>query len=251
LAVPNPLLSVVTVTFNARAAFEKTAASVRAQTWRHRIEYLVVDGASTDGTVAAIQAAAERSEVDAWVSEPDRGIYDAMNKATARARGEYVLFLNAGDTFPAADTVERFLDLGTDRPDYVWGDCEVDQGGQQVLDPARLMVRFLYRQMTVSHQSLAVRTEVLRRHPFDLSLKVAADYAVLCALVTSGAPGLYRPVVVGRIEEEGFSSKNFFRGLDEKRRVSRQFFPADQWRAAPYFALWSLYMRLKLLLKAN
>jgi hypothetical protein len=153
--------------------------------------------------------------------------------------------------FPCPDTVERLFDLGTSRPDYLWGDSEVDRHGQLIPDPADRMVRFLYRQMTVCHQSLAVRTSVLRQHPFDLSLKVAADYAVLCALVTSGAPGLYRPVVVSRVLDEGFSSKNFFRGLDEKRRVSRRFFPGDRWRSEPYFALWGLYMKLKLLFRAH
>lgn len=241
-----PLLTVVTVTFNALEGFAKTAASVQAQSWRHQIEYLVVDGGSTDGTVEAVRAAADRGQVDAWVSEADRGIYDAMNKATARARGEFVLFMNAGDVFPATDTVERLFDLGTARPDYVWGDSEVDREGRLLPDPADRMVRFLYRQMTVCHQSLAVRTTVLRQHPFDLSLKVAADYGVLCALVTAGVPGVYRPVVVSRVLDEGFSSKNFFRGLEEKRRVSRRFFPGDRWRSEPYFALWGLYMHLKL-----
>lgn len=244
--MPNPLLTVVTVTFNAKTAFLDTLASVRTQTVRNRIEYLVIDGASSDGTVDEVREAAGRGEVDAWTSEPDRGIYDAMNKAVARARGEYVLFLNAGDRFPAADTLERFLDFGDARPGFVWGDCEVHRAGKNLPDPAHRMLRFLYRQMTVSHQSLAIRTELLRSHPFDLTLKVAADYAVLCALVAEGFDGLYRPLVVSRVEDEGFSSKHFFLGLEEKRRVSRRFFPGDQWRARPYFALWGLYMKLKI-----
>ena len=241
-----PLLTVVTVMFNALKDFPKTSSSVQEQTWRHRIEYLVIDGASTDGTLVVVRDAADRGEVDSWVSEPDRGIYDAMNKATVLARGEFTLFMNAGDVFPARDTVERLFDLSGAKPDYVWGDSEVDRSGRLLPDPAPRMARFLYRQMTVCHQSLAVRTSVLRQYPFDLELRVAADYAVLCALVTSGAPGVYRPVVVSRVLDEGFSSKNFFRGLDEKRRVSRQYFPGDRWRSEPYFALWGLYMRLKL-----
>jgi glycosyltransferase involved in cell wall biosynthesis len=244
--VPNPLLTVVTVTFHAREGFLKTLASVQAQTVRSRIEYLVIDGASTDGTLEEVRAAAARGEVDGWTSEPDRGIYDAMNKGTGRARGDYVLFLNAGDVFPTPDTVERFLDLGASRPGFVWGDSEVDRGGRILADPADRMARFLYRQMTVCHQSLAVRTDLLRANPFDLSLRVAADYAVLCALVTEGVEGLFRPVTVSRVQDEGFSSKNFFLGLDEKRQISRRFFPRDRWRSEPYFALWGLYMKLKI-----
>ena len=111
------------------------------------------------------------------------------------------------------------------------------------------MPRFLYRQMTVCHQSLAVRSQLLRAHPFDLSLKVAADYEVLCALVTGGGSGLYRPLVVSRVMDEGFSSKNFFLGLVEKRRVSRRFFPQEQWKARSYFLFLGMYMRWKTLLK--
>lgn len=236
----------MTVTYNAEGVFTKTLASVSAQTARNRLEYLVVDGASSDRTVEAIELAAVRGEVDTWISEPDHGIYDAMNKAVSRARGEYVLFLNAGDNFAAEDTVEQFLDTSSARPDFFWGDCEIVSGGRLVPDRADQMLRFLYRQMTVSHQSLAIRTDLLRSHPFDITLKVAADYEVLCWLVVSGRQGKYVPVVVSRIEEEGFSSRNFFRGLAEKRAVSRRYFPQQQWRSVPYFVVWGLYMKLKI-----
>jgi len=244
--VADPLLTVVTVTYNARESFLKTLASVRSQTMRTRLEYLVVDGASTDGTLEAIREAADRGEVNSWISEPDRGIYDAMNKAVSRARGEYLLFMNAGDIFPANATVECFFDIGQVRPDYLWGDSEVDRGGRILSDPAGAMLRFLYRQMTVCHQSLAVGTELLRNHPFDLTLKVVADYAVLCELVSAGCRGLYRPLVVSRVQDEGFSSQHFFRGLAERRSVSRAHFPGEQWKAKPYFVLLGLYMRLKI-----
>lgn len=240
----NPLLTVVTVTFNARTAFSKTLGSVQEQSFRDRIEYLVVDGASTDGTVGVIKEAS--GTIDQWVSEPDLGIYDAMNKATSLARGKFVLFLNAGDIFPTTDTLERFLAKEVGDAGFLWGDSEVDRDGEAIPDPASRMLRFLYRQMTVCHQSLAVRRDLLLSHPFDLSLKVAADHAVLCALVTEGIEGLYRPVVVSRVLDQGFSSRNFFLGLAEKRLVSRRYFPRDQWRARPYFALWGLYMKLKI-----
>lgn len=198
-----------------------------------------------------MRAAAGRGQVDAWISEPDQGIYDAMNKAAARARGRYVLYLNAGDVFPAADTLERFLAWGEDEPAFVWGDSEVDLAGTLLPDPADRMPRLLYRQMTVCHQSLAVRTDLLRAHPFDLSYRVCADYEVLCALVTGGHTGRYRPVTVSRVQDEGYSSRNFFAGLREKRRISRRYFPRDQWRAGPYFTLWGLYMRMKTVFKEH
>jgi glycosyltransferase involved in cell wall biosynthesis len=234
------------VTFNPGDRFIRTLESVQVQTARKHLEYLVIDGASTDGTVAEVARAAKQGLVDGWVSEPDRGIYDAMNKAVCRATGSYVLFLNAGDVFPAKDTLERFLSFSELGPAFFWGDSEVDRDGKIVHDPADRMERFLYRQMTVCHQSLAVRRDVLLSHPFDLSLRVAADYSVLCALMTAGEVGVYRPVTVSRVEDLGFSSKHFFLGLAEKRAVSRRFFPQDQWRARPYFTIWGLYMRMKI-----
>jgi glycosyltransferase involved in cell wall biosynthesis len=241
-----PLLTVVTVTFNAGDAFLRTLESVRTQTVRSQIEYLVVDGASSDGTREAIQRAANDGEVDSWKSEPDRGIYDAMNKAASVARGCYTLFLNAGDVFPAVDTLEKFLKIGDSRPSFLWGDSEIDRKGRLIPDPAAHALRFLYREMMVSHQSLAVGTDLLRAQPFDLAFRVAADHDQLCALVASGHQGLYQPVVVSRTLDEGFSSRNFFLGLAEKRQISRRYFPGDQWRAVPYFALLDIYMKLKI-----
>src|SRR5690606_41497725 len=97
-----PVLSIITVTFNCRDLLPRTLESVQEQSFPG-IEHVVVDGASTDGTLDLIRAHADR--LGSWVSEPDKGIYDAMNKGLHMARGEYVLFLNAGDTFFSKDTV--------------------------------------------------------------------------------------------------------------------------------------------------
>src|SRR5690606_30099751 len=97
-----PVLSIITVTFNCRDLLPRTLESVQEQSFPG-IEHVIVDGASTDGTLDLIRAHADR--LGSWVSEPDKGIYDAMNKGLHMARGEYVLFLNAGDTFFSKDTV--------------------------------------------------------------------------------------------------------------------------------------------------
>ena len=242
----HPRLSVVTVTYNAREGFQKTLASVNSQTARSQLEYVVIDGASTDGTLDAIRGAAAHGEVDVWLSEKDNGIYDAMNKAVTKARGEYVLFMNAADTFVNAQTVERLVLWMETAPGFLWGDCLVERKGQLLLDPAKRMLRFLYRQMTVSHQSLAVRTDLLRTHPFDLQFRVAADYAVLCALVSEKEKGVYCSFPIAATQDEGFSSRNFFQGLSEKRELSHRYFPAERWRADPYFLLLWFYMTIKL-----
>ncbi|NNM66983.1 MAG: hypothetical protein HKM06_03100, partial [Spirochaetales bacterium] len=89
------------------------------------------------------------------------------------------------------------------------------------------------------------RTDLLKSHPFDLRFRVAADYAVLCALVSEGEWGVYRPLPVAKTQDEGFSSRNFFLGLSEKRQLSRRYFPRQRWRAESYFFLLRIYMTLK------
>ena len=94
---------------------------------------------------------------------------------------------SAGDRFPSADTVARLLDATADHSDYLWGDSEVDRGGQILPDPAHQMLRLLYRQMTVCHQSLAVRTELLQNHP--ISVQRIIQRAGPCGHVDDGVTG--------------------------------------------------------------
>src|SRR6266550_7698355 len=104
MARPDPLLTIVTINFNNAAGLDKTIQSITEQSFSPK-EYIVVDGGSTDASLALIGAHA--SKIDAILNEPDRGIYDAMNKGVALARGEWVLFLNSGDMFVADDILER------------------------------------------------------------------------------------------------------------------------------------------------
>ncbi len=100
----SPLVSVVTVTYNAEPFLEKTLRSVQEQTC-DSLEHIVIDGGSKDGTVGIIRAHADR--IAYWTSEPDRGIFDAMNKGIAAARGTWVNFMNAGDAFYGPDAIEN------------------------------------------------------------------------------------------------------------------------------------------------
>lgn len=100
-----PRVSVITVCYNAVSAIQRTILSVLSQTYEN-IEYIIIDGKSTDGTLAIIKK--YESRIAFWLSEPDNGIYDAMNKAIDKATGEWVLFMNADDEFVDNKVVERF-----------------------------------------------------------------------------------------------------------------------------------------------
>ena len=102
-----PTFSIITVTFNAEKFLERTILSVLGQTYP-RIEYILVDGASKDGTLAIVENYAPR--IDKWVSEPDAGLYDAMNKGMKMASGDYICFLNAGDSFYEPETLQKMVD---------------------------------------------------------------------------------------------------------------------------------------------
>lgn len=102
----NPLISVVTVSYNAVSTIEQTILSVINQTYPH-IEYIIIDGGSTDGTVDIIKKYADK--IAYWVSEPDKGIYDAMNKGIKVATGEWINFMNSGDCLYRNDTIEKIL----------------------------------------------------------------------------------------------------------------------------------------------
>lgn len=181
--------TIVTCTFNAQATLECTLDSVRTQTYMH-LEHLIVDGASTDNTLAiARQYKEDTAEEDTChdiiiTSEPDRGLYDAMNKALNRATGDYVLFLNAGDTFPSPDTLEMVAESvgdGESLPAVLYGDTDIvdDEGRfirhRRLAAPRRLTWRSFMRGMLVCHQAFYARTDLAKANPYNLDYRFSAD----------------------------------------------------------------------------
>jgi len=164
--VPRPLVSVVTVAYNALEPLRRTLDSVRAQRW-DGIEQIVIDGGSTDGTVELLSA--RDREIAFWRSERDRGIYDAMNKGLVQAIGDYVLFLNSGDVLQGK-VLYPGQDFGRLLPvkalDF-WG------------RPRMLRLRDIRLGMPYCHQGMLFRNRDLM--PFDTTLPVAADYEFFLA----------------------------------------------------------------------
>ena len=121
---PTPKFSIITVTYNAEKVLEDTIQSVISQTYHH-IEYIIVDGASKDGTISIINR--YRPHIHTVVSEPDKGLYDAMNKGIALASGDYLCFLNAGDCFHEDDTLQQMVHTinGSELPDVLYGETAI------------------------------------------------------------------------------------------------------------------------------
>lgn len=168
-----PLISVVTICYNAKNDLEKTILSVLSQTYQD-IEYIIIDGGSTDGTVDIIHKYSER--LFYWISEPDKGIYDAMNKGMDRATGSWINFMNAGDTFCDNEVIKNIFGYN-DLSDYsvIYGDCYVSKLNQLQYLKASSMKK-VHVQMPFCHQSSFIRKIRLR---FSIDLKIAADYQMI------------------------------------------------------------------------
>lgn len=171
-----PLVSIVTVVYNGMATLERTIKSVLDQTYPN-IQYIIVDGGSTDGTIDLLKRYEDR--IDLWVSGRDKGIYDAMNKGVALCTGEWVGLINADDWYEK-DTVERVVNsIRTNAgANIVHGDIWLHYpNGQRTLKRARLSGFLLkYWEMVLNHPSFFVRRSFYEGRPFDDRLKVSADH---------------------------------------------------------------------------
>lgn len=202
-----PLISVVTVCFNAVKDIEKTILSVINQTYEN-IEYIIIDGGSTDGTVDVIKKYADR--ITYWMSEPDKGIYDAMNKGIKVATGEWINFMNAGDCFYNNNVVSAVFCAGG-LPDKI--EADIVYGYQIHTFPFGKYVRKklpfeVFRQgMPIGHPSSFVRTELMKSNMFDLRFKIAADYNFFYHQWIAGRRFLHVNVIVADFEaSQGVSS---------------------------------------------
>lgn len=174
-----PLFTIITVTYNAEALIERTIESILGQTYDN-LEYIIVDGASTDGTMEIIKKYKDSHMT--WRSEPDNGIYDAMNKAINLATGDYVWFINAGDTLHNENTLEDLAEgiPGKILPDVIYGETAITgpdgkvQAMRRLKAPARLTWKSFRMGMLVCHQSFLAKR--VTAPCFDLTYKYSADY---------------------------------------------------------------------------
>ena len=173
----SPLFSIITITYNAQEVLRPTLASVRGQSFRN-FEHIIIDGASRDDTVSI--ARNEGIEGIKIFSEPDRGLYDAMNKGIARATGRYLIFLNAGDSFADSNALCRLAEAAKDNPDIIYGqtqlvDAERTIVGMRHLSAPRMLTADSFKHgMLVCHQAFVARRDMVPL--YDLSYRFSADY---------------------------------------------------------------------------
>lgn len=197
-------LSVITINYNNRDGLRKTIESVVNQTYME-FEYIVIDGGSTDGSVDVIKEYAEK--IDYWVSEPDKGIYNAMNKGIDVAKGEYCLFLNSGDYLFSSSVFDECIPY-LDGTDVITGTLKLDSG-YIIPAPNRVTLPFFYSFDTLSHPTSFIKTCLLKKYHYDEKLALVSDWKFFTkVLIFDGAS--YKPVseIIAVFDTTGVSSLN-------------------------------------------
>ena len=217
-----PRVSVVTVVYNGAAHIEETIRAVAAQTYQE-IEHIVVDGGSTDGTVEILRRLEHR--LDCWVSEPDKGVYDAMNKGIALVSNprSYVLFANADDALYAPDVIERAMDAAGGA-DLVYGRMAFTDGAYSAVMGRPVQLSDLARE-TLCHPATFVRREVFDRvGRFNTSYRLAADYDHIVRCFSHPVSTQFVDVIVSRMRMGGLSGDRFMLSCRERKSVIRSRF---------------------------
>ena len=225
-------ITVITVVFNGKKYIEQTILSVINQSYAN-IEYIIIDGGSTDGTVDIIQKYSDH--IHYWSSEPDKGVYDAMNKGIDHATGKWINFMNAGDYFYSPDSVLQMFSAEDDIDKYaiVYGDAEFRLNKLSYIIEARENSES-NEFMPFSHQASFVRSDIAKKTKFDLSYKIAADTAFSLRLIREGSQFKHIPVVVCSYDaQEGLSVKNEIRRSKELVTMQEKLNGADP--NTPYF----------------
>lgn len=214
----NPLISVVTVSYNAVSTIEQTILSVINQTYPH-IEYIIIDGGSTDGTVDIIKKYADK--IAYWVSEPDKGIYDAMNKGIKVATGEWINFMNSGDCLYRNDTIEKILNKSstTNNVSIIYGKtmkifekyCTIE------LPP---MLSKIKSRLPFCHQSSFIKLELQQMHPYNTNYKLVADDEFFYSMYMNNVIFLFVDEIISKYDAySGVSSCNIKQALWENYQI--------------------------------
>lgn len=236
MSEPPLKISVATVTYNASAAIARTIQSVESQTYPF-VEHIIVDGNSQDDTLEQVHHYQERNSIArvrheiSCISEPDEGLYDAMNKAIDMATGDYIVYLNAGDKFHAPNTLQQIAEMVPKgvRPAVVFGDTDIvdDEGNfirhRRLAPPKQLNWRSFRSGMLVCHQAFYARTDLARANKYNLRYRFAADFdwciRIMHAAKRNKLPLLNSHLILADYIHEGLTTRNHQASLKERFRI--------------------------------
>lgn len=214
-------VTVVTAVLNDAGHIEQTILSVISQT-DIEIEYIIVDGGSKDGTLELIGK--YKDKISLLISEPDRGVYDAMNKGIKYSTGDFVYFLNSGDVLlnPSILSKIKFEDVNV-RNTIIYGNVVVAYGNIEALEKPRPFFnsKMKFKGIGICHQSMFFPGELIRNEKYDLSYKIAADYDLVYRLWRKGTEFLYKDITIAKYDWGKGISSNPYKLLDVYRENAR------------------------------
>lgn len=220
---PKPLISIVTVCFNAETTIVPTLKSVKEQS-ETDYEHIIIDGASNDSTLRLIEE--YKSDRTVVFSEPDKGIYHAMNKGLYKSNGKYVLFLNAGDTFASSETLSRFAEAIRQNPtaDIFYGQTAIINSTGKILGPRhltappRLNADSFKKGMLVCHQAFMVRHSIAPE--YDTKYRFSADFDWCIRCLKNSKENIYLGSdAVAHYLNEGTTTLNHHKSLKERYKI--------------------------------
>ncbi|MDD3037276.1 glycosyltransferase family 2 protein [Bacteroides sp.] len=214
-------MTVITVCYNAVKSIEETICSVINQSYSD-VEYILIDGGSTDGTVEVIRKYSTR--ITKWISEPDKGIYDAMNKGIEFSHGDWIMFINSGDTLANEEVLEKiFSQFYSESIGVLYGDVILAYVYGRVVAKPFPLEEFEHF-FPFSHPASFVQGNLLRSHKFDLKYKIVSDYNLFYQLYKKGIQFKYIPVSVSVFEAEtGISSRQFLTTFREVSQINGEY----------------------------
>lgn len=217
-----PLVSIITIVYNNKDMIQSTIRSVLNQSYKH-VEYIIIDGGSTDGTTKAISA----FSIDRVISERDRGISHAFNKGIGYANGELIGMINAGDTYEldaVQNMVEKYLATEKKRNDlcvYFGNICLTTQKGKRKIYPPKKIETFDY-QMPIWHPTVFVTKNVYNEFGYNEEFKIAMDYDFFSKLYAQNANFIYVDKVISTMNTDGLSNSNAIKGFKEVKMASER-----------------------------
>jgi glycosyltransferase involved in cell wall biosynthesis len=214
-------LTIATVCYNAAPELEKTIQNVAKQTYPN-IEYIIIDGNSKDNTLEIIKK--YEDDISSYISEKDNGIYDAMNKAILMSKGDYILFMNAGDTFVNDKIIEEIFteiyqnfDSKTNFPDLIYGDYTViNQTFSETVKAESL--EKTWTGMKFCHQSMLLKTSLAKKQLFSGNY-ITSDFEQVYELYQKGISFYYFPKSIANFKTDGLSSKNKIKVRFESKEI--------------------------------
>ncbi|MBO4870433.1 MAG: glycosyltransferase [Muribaculaceae bacterium] len=203
-------VTIITVCYNVKEALSKTVESVLGQDYQN-LEYIIIDGQSTDGTSDYLKSLpADRIK---WISEPDGGIYDAMNKGVKMATGQWILFMNAADTFVDSSIVSQVFANDTSDAEIIYGAVQKN-GVVKQAEPVHNSHRMFF-----CHQCVFTRDYLLRDNPFDTHYKMSADFKFFKQMVLQKRRFLKTDIAIANFDTSGISNSSRAAGVAENIRI--------------------------------